>query len=151
MKFEQAKDILERAMSFHRMIGNYYQNCLETTKNQRLKMLLTYLIEHENQLLVGLEDYSKKAPKKVLDAWLQFSTCSEKFDELKEKLTEFNPSVEAVQDLTMNLYNCIVTQFESLSKTTEGEDVKTIFLNIAAKEKKEQKKLARNFQQMNEL
>ena len=118
MKFEQVKDIIERAISFHRMIGSYYQQCLEKSINQRLRIMLNYLIEHENQLFEGLQDYSQKAPKNVLDTWLQFSTCSEKFDELKEKLTEFNPSVEVVQLLTMNLYDCIVMQFETLSNTS---------------------------------
>ena len=151
MKFEQAKDIIEFAVSFHRFVGGYYQDCLVNTQNPRLRMILNYLVEHEKKILEGFTEYEENAPVNILETWFQFSTCSEKFNLLKENLNPIKPSIDEVKSLTISLYACIITQFENLAEDAEVDKVKDVFINIAMKEKKEQKKLARNFQLMEDL
>ena len=151
MKFEQTKDIIARAISFHQIIGVYYENCMKNTDNPRLKMLLQYLMDHEKKLLNGLSEYGIKAPSNILHTWFQFSTCSEKFGQLKKRLSHINPSIDEIRELTIDLYECISTQFELMAENADVDEVKQVFQNIANKEKKEQKKLVRNFQLLDDL
>ena len=151
MKFEQIKDIIDHAKSFHQLIGEYYQSLKEKSENPRLEILLDYLIEHERNLQDRLTEYGMNAPKKVMKTWFQFATCDERFHQLKSSLGADEVSAEDVVVKTICLYDCIIQDFENLAKNAEIDEIRDVILSIAAMERKEQRKIVRNSRMLDDL
>lgn len=151
MKFERVADLIDHAKSFHLLIADYYQNLRWNAQNPRLKLLLDYLIDHEKGLQDRLVEYSENAPTKVINTWFQFTTCEERFGQLKSSLNAADLSVEDVIVRTICLYDCLISNFEILAKNAEIDEVRDVFNAIAAMERKEQRKIVRNSRMLDDL
>ena len=151
MKFDRTRDIIEHAVAFHRLLANHFSELSRKTDNQRLKMLLLYLVDHENASSEYLIDYSENAPHKVLDTWFQFSNCEERFGELKSTLRTDNPDEDSIINTLILLYDCMIGQFKSFADKADVEPVREVFENIAAHEEKEKRKLIRNTRMLNDF
>jgi hypothetical protein len=151
MTIENTKDIIEHVISFHKLLEDYYTSLVIDCPNQRLKMLFNYLIEHERKMQDGLNEFEIKASQQVMDSWFKFSTCSEQFNQIKANLNLSELTVRNVVELCNRLYDCVIDQFEFLAEKVEIEEVKDVFLNIARLERKEQLRISRNSQQLQDL
>ena len=58
MRFEQTKDVLEHARSFHQRISDFYHDLSDQTGQQRLKLLLDYMAQREQEL-AGLHVHAR--------------------------------------------------------------------------------------------
>jgi hypothetical protein len=151
MKFEQTRDLIDHVVAFHSMLSSHFIEVSEKTADQRLKLFLDYLVEHERAQACRLSEYAQEAPNKVLGMWFQFSNCEERFRELKNTLKSQESTVSEVVDLIVNLYDCLIGQFQEFSESAESEEVRAVCGNIASLEKKDKLKIVRNSRMLEDL
>jgi hypothetical protein len=151
MKFDRTRDIIDHAVSFHRLLENYFRELSKKTDDQRLKMFLDYLVDHEMSSARYLVEYSESAPHNILDTWFQFSTCEDKFGELKNALKLDKPEEDRILETLISIYDCFIDQFRSFAVLADLDSVRDVFENIAAHEEKEKRKIIRNSRMMNDM
>ncbi len=151
MKFKQTKELIYHAVFFHTMIGDHFLDESERTQNQRLKLLLGYLAEHQRDQAKRLSEYGDHAPNKILDTWFQFIDCEERFNQIIHTLEKDETTVEEVIDKTIMLYDCLITHFESFSNLCDTEEIRDVFECIVKLEKKDKLKIVRNVRMLDDL
>ncbi len=72
MRFEQTRIILQQlAPTYHRQVSRYYQALGEGGVSPRVRLMLDYLIDHEQARALALGEFCHGAPQEVLDHWLK--------------------------------------------------------------------------------
>lgn len=72
MRFEQTRTILQKlAPGYHLKVRDYFRQFGEGEVSPRVRMMLDYLIDHEEQRARALSEFCETAPKKLLEHWLK--------------------------------------------------------------------------------
>lgn len=72
MRFEQTRTILQRrAPEYHREVSAKYQRLAEGEVSPRVRLMLEYLIDHEEHRALALGEFCRGTPHKVLEHWLK--------------------------------------------------------------------------------
>lgn len=77
MRFHQVREIVSWAVDFHEQLAQQYAALAKKTEDERVRMALTYLAEHEHRMQGGLARYlaADSEHRNVLDTW--FSDLTE--------------------------------------------------------------------------
>jgi len=70
MQVENLRDILHWTKEFHQHLADCMKNCASQQLNERAKMLLDYLSEHEYKLSSLLESFEASADQNALNTWV---------------------------------------------------------------------------------
>ena len=115
MQIEQIKDILDWIVDYHQQMTECYEHCSEQTESPRLKMLLEYLSEHENQLTQTISRYEEESDPRDLNTW-----CLEYMDKvpvLTHTLCEANLkelTADQIIARTANTHNQLMELYQYL-------------------------------------
>lgn len=72
MRFEQTGNILKKlAPSYHLKVREYFQQFSEGEVSPRVRMMLDYLMDHEELRARALAEFCETVPKQVLEHWLK--------------------------------------------------------------------------------
>ncbi len=72
MRFEQTRTILQQlAPAYHRQVSGFFQQLAEGEVSPRVRLMLDYLIDHEEHRALALGEFCHGAPHTVLDHWLK--------------------------------------------------------------------------------
>lgn len=105
-------------------------------------MMLEYLISHEDKLQEILLYYSSSAADVPDEDVLTSGEAETLLPDFNTALIDSSPTVEDVQRVTLELYRRLITELETIREQLRGSQV---LLELVEKEKRELKKLARNF------
>lgn len=144
MAYEQTRDILANAESFHRQIGEYYHQLGDHAHKQRIKMLLEYLSRHEEHLADSLADFEQNASTAVMETWFNSKHKLNACEILKDIQIAPEMSVDDVIDLGLQLDECLITMYRDLAENAQCEDVRSVFQNLLDMEEEEKRQLVRN-------
>ncbi|TVS13785.1 MAG: hypothetical protein EA424_20980 [Planctomycetaceae bacterium] len=152
MSNEQTRDILEHARQFHRQVSEFYNQLRCQAEKERIKMLLDYMIRHENNMVKALEDFERSAPKHLLGACykvgLQFRPCCEVVRELD---ISTDMSVDEVIQIGLEFNDCLIAVYKDRAENAPDERVRGVFQNLVALAQKEQRLLSRDAQRLLDL
>jgi len=151
MRFEQTKDVLEHARNFHRKISHFYKQRRNRTEQERLKLLLDYMSEREQELAQALEEFAEGTSKEVLDTWFQFTCDDETLRICPDALLHDDMTVDDVIRAGVALSQCFIDLFREIATTADSDQVRAIFQNLLESERREQKKLVRNVEMFQDL
>jgi len=144
MRFEQTKDVLEHARSFHKKISNFYKQRRDGTEQQRLKLLLDYMSHREQELASALEQFAAGSSREVLDTWFQFTVDDETLKLCPDALLHDDMTVDDVIRAGVAMSQCFIDLFREIGTTADSDEVRAVFQNLLESEQREQKKLVRN-------
>ena len=148
---DRAWRVLDHAKQFHQRLRQFYQNLSEAEKQPRVKLLLEYFADHEENIERIITSYEKGAPRAVLDSWFECLydecrlSCFEKMDHIP------NMTVEQVIELAMKADACIETNYRRLIESDKEPEVRQFFSQLLQLEISEKKKAIRNSQQIVDL
>jgi hypothetical protein len=72
MRYERVRTILQQLTpAYHRRVRSYYEQLAETGATPRVRMMLDYLVDHEEERARALGEFCHAAPHQVLDLWLK--------------------------------------------------------------------------------
>jgi hypothetical protein len=151
MRFEQTKDVLEHARNFHRKISEFYKEHRDHTDQQRLKLLLDYMSQREQDLARALDSFTEGSSKEVLDTWFQFTCDDETLKMCPDALLHDDMTVDDVIRAGVALSQCFIDLFREIATTADSEQVRAVFQSLLESEKREQKRLVRNVEMFMDL
>lgn len=152
MSNEQTRDILEHARQFHRQVSEFYDQLRSQAEKERLKMLLDYMIRHENNMVKALEDFERSAPKHLLGACfkvgLKFRPCC---DVVRELNISSDMSVDEVIEMGLEFNDCLIEVYADRAENAPDERVRGVFQNLIGLAQKEKRLLSRDAQRLLDL
>jgi rubrerythrin len=144
MRFKQTQDVLDHVGEFHRQASALYRGFMERASNQRVQMLLDYLVRHEQNLGKSVADFKAASSPQVLKSWFEYSHDQ---DILKPILTadrEVDMAFDDVIDLAFGLDEKLLELYQEMVKRAKSPQVKDIFNNLLLREIEEKQKLMRS-------
>ncbi len=72
MRFEQTRTILQHlAPDYHHAVSGYFQALADGQVSPRVRLMLEYLIDHEQHRALALREFCAEASPQSLDHWLK--------------------------------------------------------------------------------
>jgi hypothetical protein len=72
MRFEQVRTVLQKlAPDYHRQVSAIYRDMAEADVPPRIRLMLDYLVDHEQSRALALGEFCEDAPQYLLDQWLK--------------------------------------------------------------------------------
>lgn len=69
MQIENLKDVLHWTFQFHQHLAECLIDCVDKNENQRAKILLSYLAEHEEKLAEVIDKFEQTEGSQALNTW----------------------------------------------------------------------------------
>lgn len=123
MQIETLRDVLHWTQKFHTRLQECLTHCTEVNEDERAKLLLVYLSDHENQLIRTLDRYEKTANVNALDTWCYeyidkhpvqlHQNCSANFSDMSS--VEISTEVSNLHGQVIELYRHILNRATSES------------------------------------
>jgi len=147
MRIETTKDILKHFQKFHKIIAEYWHQLSIRSDKERVKLLLNYLEEREEQIEKTLAEIELSSSSNILNSWFSHSQCEVKLEELSVIINEENPTVEEVIDRFVLMDDCLIELYSKLVRSAENIDVQDFFENLSKLEENHKIKILKNLSQ----
>ncbi len=152
MRYEQTRTILQHlAPDYHRTVSRYYQELAEGDVSPRVRLMLDFLIDHEQHRALALGEFCRDASPHVLDHWF-------KGVEISFPQAEADVIVEAARtDLEQLLKSAIIYKsnliryFAHLLERSSGQETLHLFQTLKTQEEKAMKRMIRHAQGLADL
>jgi 4-hydroxy-3-methylbut-2-en-1-yl diphosphate synthase IspG/GcpE len=144
MRYEQTKDVLDHVVKFHRQAGEVFQTLMEHTSNQRVRMLLDYMVRHEKNLERRIAEFRGNASERVLFGWFKYTHDEDIFSALRQVDTDSDMEFDDVLDLAVELDAKLIELYEEMADRSPSEEVKEIFNCLLSQERREKNVLVRS-------
>jgi len=152
MRFEQTRTILQQlAPDYHRRVSSYYQVMADGQVSPRVRLMLDYLIDHEQHRALALGEFCHGASHKVLDHWLKGVEIS--FPQAKAEVLE----VAAATDLDMlikaavSYKRSLIAYFSHAFEHCSDTQTRNLFEKLKLQEEKAMKRMIRHAQGLADL
>lgn len=153
MAIETIKDILDWTRDLHGELSELYQNSSEETDDERLKMLLTYIAEHEQKLAEAIDKYEHDSGTiDTLDSWFQQYTENNPFLKGMKSLTQLQPfDSRTVLDYTVQTHQNLINLYRELGDNARTDRIKTLFDNLASMELHDLMRMVHTSERMDDM
>lgn len=141
--FETAQDVLTNAQTFHNAASAFYRNLYDESEDERVKMLLAFLYEHEDKMCSSLKSYQQHASEGVLNTWIQFTLEQTPDHFIGQFNTSAGMDVEQVFELGQTIDSYLLDVFEELMDTAATDELRDLFQNLVTMEREEKFALTR--------
>lgn len=142
MRYRQVRDMLDQVRDFHGQLSDYYQELSDSADQQRVKLLLDHMSDHERQLQDSLGAYEEGASKQVMDTWVDCKYCDEVLATCERTPIAEESSVEGVINATMDIDNCLIRFYREVAEKVDSQTIRDVFRNLIDLEEGELRKLA---------
>lgn len=150
MRFRQTRDVLHHAERLHLEICYLYHQLAEQSEKQRLKLMLEYMSQREQELAKALEAFTEETSQNILDTWFQFADDEDRLNWPDCKLPT-DVSTDNVVAVALELAECFIKLYRDIATHADSEDVRTVFQSLLESEELEKHKLVRNAQLLEDL
>lgn len=147
MRIETTKDIIKHFRKFHRIIAAYWHNLSVKSEKERVKLLLNYLKEREDQIEKTLSEIENSSSNHILNSWFSHSHCEAKLEELSQIVNNESPTVDEVIERFLQMDNCLIELYSELVESAENIDVQDFLENLSTLEKNHRDKVIKNASQ----
>lgn len=140
--FETVTDVLDNARHFHHYAETVYLGLQRELSNERAKMLLGFMAEHEKGMENTLQQFSRKSPAHILDTWIQFTVEESPkafFDEAQQGLAH---TVDGISAMGQRADSYLEAVFQTAEEMATSGDVKELFGHLVSLEVREKRQLS---------
>jgi len=145
------RDLLDKTKLFHKMIGNLYEEISNETGKPRVKMMMDYLIDHENELRDSLNEFENSSSKDILNFNFKYTpdTSLEHFFEG----IDFSPDMALtdVLNIVLDFNDRLIAIYRQLAAEAESKDVSELFNSLALMEEKDRRITVRNSLELEDI
>lgn len=152
MRYEQTREILQKlAPDYHRKVSDYYQQLSECDVSPRVRLMLDYLIDHEQQRALALGEFCHGASRHVLDYWfrgIEIQFPHPRADILPETAkNDLDQLISSAVAYKQNLIN----YFGHLLEHATTRETSHLFQTLKTQEEKALKRMIRHSQGLADL
>jgi len=153
MRYEQTRNILQHlAPNYHRTVSHYYQEFAEEEGiSPRVKLMLDYLIAHEQHRALALGEFSREASRHVLDHW--FRGLEREFPVAQPGLLDDSAcnDLDQLVKVAVAYKNELIGYFNHLLEHASGRESVHLFTTLKTQEEKAMKRMIRHAQGLADL
>lgn len=144
----RARDVLDQAHAFHAQLAGYFAGLSDASDNERVRLLYSYLSQHEQQLSQVLNRYRSDAPPRLMDAWLQnvpddraLHTCA---------VLNLTPDTDPDEVITASLTydDCLIALYQAMQNASQHPEVREFFEHLQELEQNEKHRTSINMQSL---
>jgi hypothetical protein len=152
MRYEQTRNILQHlAPAYHRKVSGFYRELAEGQVSPRVRLMLDYLIDHEEHRALALGEFCHGTPHKVLDHWLKGLEIN--FPQAQASILE--ESARNDLDLLIKAAVCykmtLVNYFNHAWEHCTDKQTSHLFQTLKLQEEKAMKRMIRHAQGLADL
>jgi len=146
MPRRQTKSLLDIAKSFHQRLSEIYARLREQAQDEKAKLLVEYLSEHETRLQAVIDEFEKDVPQHALERWFKYTPQDNPLTKLGETDLPGEVSTERLTEIALKLDQALIDWYHSIADRAVPDEVKATFERLAELEQKEGRELARDVQ-----
>ena len=152
MRFEQTRTILQQlAPAYHRAVSGYFQALADGEVSPRVRLMLDYLIDHEEHRALALGEFCHGAPQKVLEHWLKGVEIS--FPPAKAEVLESAAATDLdyLIKAAVQYKQTLIDYFAHLLEHCSDKQASNLFQKLKLQEEKAMKRMIRHAQGLADL
>ncbi|MBB3182959.1 ubiquinone biosynthesis protein UbiJ [Halomonas fontilapidosi] len=151
MRFHQVKELVAWAADYHRGLAEQYDQLAAGDVNDRVRMALEYLAEHERKMQTELAEYLKEKSqhRKVLETWFDDPEDFPHAPTL-DRLTG-SISCDSVQDVlstALTMHRTLQDLYAHRVERATAEDEREFFAALSNGHDAEVRRIARDMQRL---
>lgn len=135
--FKQAYQVLKDAEKFHLEIADFYEELLEKATDNRTRLLLKHMLEHEQRMAQNLANYGEVAQHKVMQTWLQYTHEESAKDFIKSLNLSDPPTIKEINNMGREVDRYFSDLYEAVYGAIESAEVKEVFEDLKQIQDKE--------------
>lgn len=144
MRFESIQDVLDHGRAMHRQVADFYRQLDSTSARTRVKLLLDYLVDHEQHLADTLAELGTITDPGILGSWLANAPEPAQFDQILHTPIRQDMTVEEVLEIAMRFDDAMIGMYQSLADNTDNQAVRDLLDNLTDLEDLEKRRVVRN-------
>lgn len=138
MAIETIKDILDWGRRLHEELAQIYQNSSAESEDERTRLLLSYIADHEQKLADIIANYEKHDTTGKIDSWMRDYLDKNPFMAGMREVVKFNPmDGDEILKATINAHQQMIKMYRDLAQNAKAERLESLFENIANMEANE--------------
>jgi len=152
MRYEQTRSILQHlAPNYHRTVSHYYQALADGDVSPRVRLMLDYLIDHEQHRALALGEFCQNASPHVLDHW--FKGVEFNFPEARADLLGDAARVDLDELIkaAVSYKRTLISYFAHLLEHCSEKETLYLFQTLKTQEEKAMKRMVRHAQGLADL
>lgn len=142
--FEQARDVLDYGIDLHGQLSAFYNALGQRSDQDRTRLVLDYLSRHERDRGETMKRFEEAPHTHDLDVWLQFAPSSDIERLLAHGTSRSDLSVDDVVGIAMRFDDALIEIYREAARQAEETRAKGIFDDLVRMETKEQQRLVRD-------
>jgi hypothetical protein len=152
MQIETLKDVLHWTAEFHRGLSRCLEHCEDETENDRVRLLLDYLEQHEARLASVVEQFEKKSSSNALNTWCyeyfdknpvaSHRLCNEGYDRL---------DVNEIMAKILDQHKQVIELYRYLYAQSGASSAKKLLQNLIALEEHEAMQMAQGSNRLGDI
>ncbi len=141
MPLEQARDVVTQARTFHQELGRFYEKLERHEQRERVKLLLEYLVDHEQRMAEQMDALQESLPRTVLDTW--FRNAPEMPPPVPMDTAGISPDMSPAEVICMalDLDERMLKVFKHVALQSPVQEVREAFLALYEEGRRERNKL----------
>lgn len=151
MRYQTVKDVLEHARQLHKQITSFYKQLANRQHQERVKMLLDYLVRHETHLEQMLSRFEQDKDQTIWNEWFQFAPDDKLQQALTGAVVHADMSVDEVISLALQLDDYFINMYRDMAVNASSASVKAVFENLLAFEEQEKIRTVRTALELNDF
>ncbi|MDI5892638.1 2-hydroxyacyl-CoA dehydratase [Halomonas rhizosphaerae] len=151
MRFHQVKELVAWAADYHRGLAEQYDQLAAGDVNDRVRMALEYLAEHERKMQIELANYLEEQSdhRKVLETWFDDPADfphAPTLDRLIECMS--CDSVQDVLSTALTMHRTLQDLYAHRVERASVEAEREFFASLSSGHEAEVRRLARDMQRL---
>lgn len=143
MAYQTIRDLVTHVRSLHGRLRNRVRNARQRENDERARLLLEFIDEHEASLERAIESTEQRGGDTVLETWLQFEPNTEVERAMKRLEEESALSRDEMVTLVLETENALVRLYDLLRGTNSSFTVQSFFTSLLEMEDSAVRKSAR--------
>jgi rubrerythrin len=143
--------MLDEVREFHGQLSDYYHELSDSADQQRVKLLLDHMSDHERHLQESLGAYEEDASKQLMDTWVDCKYCDEVLATCQRTPIAQETSVDGVIRATMDIDGCLIRFYREVAEKVNSQTIRDVFRNLIDLEEGELRRLALSALQISDV
>ncbi len=152
MSIETIKDILDWNRRLHQELSRIYRESSEATEDERSRLLLDYIAEHEERLAETIARYEKDDHVEQLDSWTRNYLDKNPFAASMKQMMDFTAmGTEQILQTTVAAHQKLIELYRELAQNAKSERLEELFKNLASLETHELMRMVMSGERWNDM
>ncbi|WP_020675881.1 hypothetical protein [Geopsychrobacter electrodiphilus] len=152
MRFEQTRTILKKlAPDYHRAVSRFYQHLADGEVSPRVRLMLDYLIDHEQHRALALKEFCEEAPSQSLDYWHKGLELEFPLADAAILGENARTDLDSLLCAAINYKKILFNYFDHLLEKCDDQKASDLFLALKNQEEKAMKRMIRHAQGLADL